>query len=378
MAIAEIAGNSDAKAAILSAARPQKGGAAYMFTGEENVGKNFAALQFAKALNCLEPKNGDCCDLCANCRIVEKVLGSLDESGFQTVPHPDATYINTEKSQLGVRVPWIKTSAYDNSESEAESKNEVKLVDILAEFNAMRAIKLKNKIVMIQDADRLNEAVSNTILKELEEPGADNVIILIVNNQDSMLPTITSRCKEIVLRRASAAEIEKTLRRKDPFADDEAVKKAVDFADGIIGDAIRFEEVQKVVGDAVGIFKAVALRGAGIEPLFDQAKYIEKRYKEEQEKEEKKKMKGIARRFLVDILKILAHIFRDMLAAVMDGSGGYGKKYGIEETNVMPVKAGAINAALKRIERAQRDLLMNANVNLLFTELLFKLRKEVQ
>ena len=149
MAVKDIAGNPGLKIRLLNRGSSEKTGTAYIFSGAENTGKNFAALQFAKVLNCLDPQDdNDCCEKCENCRLLNKVFGELDEDGMQTIPHPDALYINTEKAQIVMDM----------------------VLGRLSEMNSYRAVKLKKKIVIVNDAEKMNTVASNAILKELEEP----------------------------------------------------------------------------------------------------------------------------------------------------------------------------------------------------------------
>jgi DNA polymerase III subunit delta' len=187
MAVRDIAGNIRAKQMLLSYAGGLKQGTAFMISGEENTGKNFAAFQFAKALNCLNPsEDSDCCDVCENCKMIGRVLGSLDDSGFQQYPHPDIVYITTEKAQLSIEL----------------------LRDSLTAAGAYRPLKLRKKIVIVNDAERMNAAAANSILKALEEPNPGLVIMLIVNNPEKMLLTILSRCQ------ATMAKTTMTSRRR--------------------------------------------------------------------------------------------------------------------------------------------------------------------
>jgi DNA polymerase III delta prime subunit len=355
MAVKDITGNLAAKKVILSTAREKKYGTAYIFFGEENSGKNFAARQFVKVLNCLNPKSDmDCCDECANCRLVDKVLGELDEQGFQANPHPDLKYVNTEKAQL--------------------DKDLVR--DAIEEVNSYKGIQLKKKAVIIQDADRMNESASNSILKVLEEPHKDVIIILIVNNIESQIPTILSRCRRIDIQRASIAEVEKTVGRIMPAWTDDEVRDAAVFSDGIIGDAVRYEEIKQEFKDAALVFSAVSGRKDNVEALFSAIKKVEERHKEEKEREKKLKKKGIARLFLLDIIKILAYIYRDYLLEKLGVKNVLRIKYGISTADVRDYTPAKVTAILKIIERACSDAESNANVSVLFTNLLFQIRKE--
>ncbi|MEI7541692.1 MAG: AAA family ATPase [bacterium] len=355
MSVNNIIGNVNTKKIMLSNASEQKNGTAYILLGEENVGKNFAARQFAKALNCLRPSvDMDCCDICVNCRLIDKTLGELDEHDCQINPHPDLVYINTEKAQLSKEVVQV---AIEN-------------------LNIYKAIQLKRKVVIIQDADRMNKSAANSILKVLEEPHKDLVIILIVNNIDSQMPTIVSRCRRIELQRASISEIEKATGRIMMAWTEIEVKEAASFSDGKIGDALRYIEVKQQFKDAAAIFSAVSGRKDDVESIFDAIKRVEELHREEKEKEKKAKKKGIARLFLLDIIKILSYIYRDYMLEKLGIKSILRNRYGISTTDIRDYTPAKISAILKIIERSCRDVESNANVSVLFTNLLFQIRKE--
>ena len=355
MAVRDIIGNSNSKKIILSTVREQKYGAAYIFLGEETIGKNFAARQFVKALNCLKPTaDNDCCDACVNCKLIDKTLGELDEEGFQLNPHPDLAYVNTEKAQL--------------------SKDVVQ--EAIENLNTYKAIQLKKKAVIIQDADRMNKSAANSILKVLEEPHKEVIIILIVNNIDSQMPTIVSRCRRIELQRASIAEIEKATARIMTTWTAPEIKEAASFSDGKIGDALRYVEVKQQFSDAAAIFSSVSGRKDNIEAMFDSIKRVEELHREQKDKEKKLKIKGIARLFLLDIIKILSYIYRDYMLEKLGVKSVLRSRYGISTVDVRDYTPVKISAILKIIERSCRDVESNANVSVLFTNLLFQIRKE--
>ena len=67
-------------------------------------------------------------------------------------------------------------------------------------FLSKKPISHQNKIVLIQDAQNLLTEAQNALLKNLEEPGVNNYIILTADNSSSLLPTIISRCKIIKIK----------------------------------------------------------------------------------------------------------------------------------------------------------------------------------
>jgi DNA polymerase III delta prime subunit len=355
MAVKDIAGNTMAKKIILSTVQGRKFGTAFLFAGEGNIGKNFAARQFAKVMNCLDPKpDSDCCDECASCKLIDRVIGGLDEEGMQQYPHPDVKYINTDKAQLVVSM----------------------VRDELNSFNAYKGVHLRKKILIIQDAERMNKESSNSILKELEEPNDNVLIILIVNQLDRMLPTIISRCRRIDIGRATTEEIEKRLKKVMPDWDEKTVKQAALFSEGRMGEAFRYEEIKLKIAEAAGIFRVMAAKKDDIESIFEAIKAVEGMYKEAQEKEKKEKKSGIARIFLLDILRILSYIYKDLMLEKLSVKSVMRSKYGINPADLREYSVKKIVKITALIEEYQRYLALNANVSLLFNNLFFEIRKE--
>src|SRR5438309_10731140 len=63
------------------------------------------------------------------------------------------------------------------------------------------------KVYIIGDADRLNEEAANCLLKTLEEPPAQTVLILLAPGEASVLPTVSSRCIQVPLRLLSRSAV---------------------------------------------------------------------------------------------------------------------------------------------------------------------------
>jgi len=348
MAVRNITGNQLSKEILLSIAGQEKQGQAYIFDGEEDIGKNFAALQFAKAINCLSPKDGhDSCDECRNCRLLDRVFSDLDEDGMQKNPHPDVLYVNTEKAQLSIEL----------------------VRDKLNEMNSYGRIELKKKIVIINDAEKMNREASNSILKELEEPHENVLIILLVNNLEKILPTIISRCYKIELKRAGKKEIEAKLALLKPDWDRDRIEEAAEFSEGRIGAALHFEEVKEGIKYTVELFRKIASTGTDIGDIFESLQRIDS---------EKKGAKtgGEGRMFLLDILKILSYIYKDLILEKLGLKQVLQRKYGLKQSDIKDCSVQGLSNILKLIESAQRDLMQNANVSLLFTNLFFNIRQQ--
>src|ERR1700685_3216060 len=141
-------------------------GHAYLFTGDQLDELELLARTLAKTLNCQNPVKikgaaTDCCDECLSCRKIENGT------------HAD--------------IHWARP----------ESKSRIITVEQTREL--MREIQLKpteaeHKVAVIASADRLNTQAANALLKTLEEPPANSVLILLSTEPQRILETILSRC----------------------------------------------------------------------------------------------------------------------------------------------------------------------------------------
>jgi len=135
----------------------------YLFLGNEGIGKSLVALQFAKALNCLEGENKpDACDRCLACKKIDHHL------------HPDVSLIEPEGQTL-----------------------KVDQVREMQRALAYRPYEGRRRVFILTAADRMAPNMSNTLLKTLEEPPLHTMIILLANSPKWVLPTILSRCQSI-------------------------------------------------------------------------------------------------------------------------------------------------------------------------------------
>ncbi|WP_408955276.1 DNA polymerase III subunit delta' [Natroniella sp. ANB-PHB2] len=137
---------------------------AYLFLGEQGVGKDIAAFEFAKAINCQE-KSTDACDQCISCR----------KANNQN--HPDIIEIKPDDK-------YIKIDQIRQLQKEILYK----------------PYESKWKIYLIYQADSLSLEAANSLLKILEEPPRYAIIILVLDSTENILPTILSRCQLIRFR----------------------------------------------------------------------------------------------------------------------------------------------------------------------------------
>jgi DNA polymerase-3 subunit delta' len=192
----------------------------YLFAGPEGIGKRMSALTLAKAVNCLKNKS-DPCDTCASCIKIEKGA------------HPDIFFIGSEGADVKI-------------ESIRQLQNDI----------ALRPYEAGKKVFIIDNAHNLTKEASNALLKTLEEPPKDSLIILITEKPSLLFKTIISRCKVIRFYPLKRIDAEKALKNNYGLADDLAHFLAF-FSEGRLGNAIKikeagvFEEKNKIIDEFI-------------------------------------------------------------------------------------------------------------------------------
>lgn len=153
---------------------------AYLFSGEQGIGKRLTALAFAAALNCQAAGPAGGCGVCPSCR--KAASGA----------HPDIRVVMPESHDEQL------LATLSNKEA-AKASDEIKIDQIrrAQESISLRPSEGQKKVLIVDSADTMNDAAQNAFLKTLEEPPGDSLIILISAMPQSFLPTIRSRCQEL-------------------------------------------------------------------------------------------------------------------------------------------------------------------------------------
>ena len=216
---------------------------ALLFAGEDGVGKKLFALELAKALNC-RAQGVEACDRCASCQRIARF----------TFPAADDTEANK-------RIIWSEHPDVGLVRPAGRFIVVPQMRDIEREAN-FRPYEGTARFFIIEEADKLNEASSNALLKTLEEPPPTSHLILITSRPASLLPTIRSRCQVIRFAPLTTSEIEAYLSRDKRFsgADARLLARA---ARGSIGRALAtdlesFRRQRETMLDVIG---ALALTG---------------------------------------------------------------------------------------------------------------------
>lgn len=218
-------------------------GQPYLFVGPDGCGKEVTALEIARLAQCRRPQT---CRRGALCESCQKAV---------TFQHPDIRWIGPAPAALedAKKSPEVREifaakieDAFYRPDFAASSQILIGNPDQpgpltvrgLLQFLRRQAFQSPWKIAVVADANRLNLAAANALLKTLEEPPPRAIIMLLVPSLAGVLPTILSRCQQVSFTAYSAAELETLLADLHPEADAAVRAEAARLADGNIRKAL--------------------------------------------------------------------------------------------------------------------------------------------
>ena len=179
---------------------------AYLFTGSRGTGKTSCAKILSKAVNCLNPVNGNPCNRCSACR-------SIDDG-----------------------------SCMDVLEIDAASNNGVDHVRDLRDDAVYSPSQVKKRVYIIDEVHMLSISAFNALLKIIEEPPEHLLFILATTELHKVPATILSRCQRFSFRRISQEDIASRLQyvayQENIDMDDSAARVLARLADGGMRDGL--------------------------------------------------------------------------------------------------------------------------------------------
>ncbi|WP_417912163.1 DNA polymerase III subunit delta' [Candidatus Electronema sp. TJ] len=293
----------------------------YLFTGPEGVGKSTVARALAAKLLCVQTGGGPPCGQCPGCR--KLAAGS----------HPDFLLLQPEGA--GIKINQIR---------------ELKKALTFPPFErGMRA-------VIIEDAQSMGREAGNSLLKLLEEPPPDNILLLVASDAEPMLETIVSRCQVIPFVPLTDEQTAQVIRQTHPqLAPDEA-RLLTKLSGGCPGraDALRDSEALSLhkecldallagaASEAVAVEQALALAGRLAELKDD----------------------------LNHVLDLLSLFFKEVMTAALCGRKA-------QDDHALAAQerwsSQRLSAMLEHVEAARSDLARNCSRTLVCEVLLLEL-----
>ena len=192
---------------------------AYLFTGTEGIGKDAAAIELAKAINCDKrpPGGSEACDDCPSCH----TIGAF-QSQLARILFPLAKTDTWSQKDIEEEVELAREQLALKAEDPYHNITIPKAIEI--KLDQIRSIRLeasrsvqtgKKRVIIISEADTMRVESQNALLKTLEEPQAATMFILTSSNPSRLSATIQSRCQDIRFDLLSSDAIKKCLVEED-------------------------------------------------------------------------------------------------------------------------------------------------------------------
>ncbi len=155
---------------------------AYLLTGPRGVGRRTLGLRFTQAINCTASKKaGDPCGQCRACQQIEKMI------------HPDLDVVQAEQEGGILKVDQIRE---------------------LQRHLALTPFEARYRVALLLRFEEAHASAANALLKTLEEPPPQVILVVTAESPEVLLPTIVSRCEVLRLRPLPLNLIEKGIQKK--------------------------------------------------------------------------------------------------------------------------------------------------------------------
>lgn len=212
---------------------------AHLFVGPAHVGKGTLAKELAKAVNCenTEGRISGPCNACRQCNRIGKGI------------HADVVTleIQEEAGRKAIGIEQVR--------------------DAQRQAN-LKPFEGQNRVLIFDQADALTIEASNALLKTLEEPPTNVVLILLTDNESGLLSTVRSRCQRLQLHPLTETEVATAL-EKHWGASPDSVRNLARLCRGCIGWGVRALEEPSILEDRAQMVDRVsALASASLETRF--------------------------------------------------------------------------------------------------------------
>ncbi len=296
---------------------------AYIFKGPEGVGKRLFAGGVAAAVNCRNKERIGACGVCSSCK------------KFRSMNHPDFQVISPEKGVIKIDQIRRLTKALSYPPYESTMR-----------------------VVVLEDVQTMRREAANSLLKTLEEPPENNLLILTAEASQEILATLTSRCQVVPFVQLSLDDTVTILVQRG--VEREAALLLARLSEGSPGRALLFHKTEMI-----GLWRQLVsfLSDKAIDADRDVGELLQFAEKMARLKEELPSLLGLLKIWLRDLLlggaEEDAHARNDVVNGVISEKNW--------NSNNLFVK-------LQAIDRAEKQLARNCNRNLVCEVLLFTLQ----
>ena len=365
MLFKEIIGQNEIKARLLRSVNEARISHAQLFLGPQGSGSLALAVAYAQYICCSNKKEDDSCGTCSSCIKYNKLI------------HPDLHFVYPVALSKDVRVStdvaieW-RQAFLDNpyitlfnwfEQLEAENKQAVIGVEESGEI--LRKLSLTTyesdyKIMIIWQADKMNAASANKLLKILEEPPDKTLFLLVCESEDQLLRTILSRTQLIKIPKLTDEDITKALIERNGISPETADSTA-HLADGNYAEALLLINENENAAQNLASFQKLMRASLKFDPKAVLT-WIDD-------------VSATGRERQKNFLKYALHIMRESLMISYADTSLI--KLGIEEEEFVKkfspfIHANNVERFIEELNKAYFHMERNANTKILFMDLAFK------
>lgn len=223
MLFSQIIGHEDIKKKLIQSVRDNRVAHAQLFLGPEGTGKLALAIAYAQYINCANRGENDSCGVCPSCKKFNSlvhpdlhfIFPSTTNKTIKKEPESDL-FLTEWREYLRQCECYVRLSDWYSA---LEVENKQGAINVRDAATIIRKLNLKTyeaeyKIAIIWMAEKLNIQAANKLLKLLEEPPEKTIFILISENQDELLSTISSRTQMVKIPKISIEEVKTALKQK--------------------------------------------------------------------------------------------------------------------------------------------------------------------
>ncbi|MDR3330836.1 MAG: hypothetical protein LBS47_01145 [Endomicrobium sp.] len=183
-----ILGQQKVKKILLNQIKSGRLAHAYIFAGQEGVGKRLLAIELAKILNCAANDSyGIYINACGKCFSCEKIAKNL---------HPDLHFID-----------FAKQAMLEEDDLGKQKVLKIETIRYMQKEIATKIYEGRWKIFILEPAEKMSIVAANSLLKIIEEPHENTMIVLIAQHTDTVLRTIVSRSQTLFFQPLKHNEI---------------------------------------------------------------------------------------------------------------------------------------------------------------------------
>ncbi len=227
MQFKDIIGQQQVKARLLATVRENRIAHTQLFLGPEGSGAFALAIAYAQYINCPHKTEEDSCGVCPSCVKYRKfahpdlhfiyptaINSKVKKNPQASLFHEEWHDFLTEHQAYITQGAWYEKLGIGNKQGTIYARDANEMIKLLN----YKTYESPYKVVILFQAERLHPAASNKLLKSLEEPPENTLIILVAERYELIIPTVRSRAQLVKIPPINAVELQHALVDRFPEA----------------------------------------------------------------------------------------------------------------------------------------------------------------